>query len=479
MATTRAVSLPRHSKRSPTDGALSYAEEQLWLAERASPGAVPFFECAPSVSIVVQLAGPLNRAALENSLTEIVRRHHVLRSRFLVSHGRPARRFRRPSRIALTTLDLRRDPGEDRLAAARRVIAKSVNRRFDLDSGRLLRALLAALADDLHVLAITVHHIVFDRWSKRVLARELQQLYAAYAAGRAPDLEPLPAQYGDYVQWQRDRLESPFGRQLIEYWTAALSGLGELTLPLRGDCAPAASMRAGTWWFMVPPEDTSRLVAMSRRCRVTITSVLLAVLVLLLNRLSGREDIAVGVPLSDRRRPDFEQLIGLFMNVVVVRTTVTPLITFLELLERVRRAIVDACRYQDMPCGCLSTLVETPRPLYRIVFDFVPAIPASELELPALRVEPLEIDADRAALADLSLHVHHKAGTLACRLGYKADLVPAHWAGEFAAQFQSAVTAVLNAPHQRIGTLDLAAHVRPEGTSNERAPQWRGEPVLS
>ena len=178
---------------------------------------------------------------------------------------------------------------------------------------------------------------------------------------------------------------------------------------------------------------------------------MLAVLTQLLHRLSGQDDIAIGVPLSDRRHPDFEHLIGLFMNVVVVRTTITPGMTFLELLDRVRRAIVDACRNQDMPYGYLSKVMQAQRPLYRVVFNFMPAIPASELTLRGLHVEPLEIDADREALADVSLHIRHQSGALACRLGYKADVFSQSWIRDFAAQFQTLVTVALNAPQECVG----------------------------
>jgi hypothetical protein len=429
---------------SPAETDLSFAEEQLWLAEQAGPAALPFVDCAPGLSIVVRLENALNRRALEDSLTDIVRRHDVLRSRFMVREGRPVRLSGQPSRLRLTTIDLRRACHDERFDVARQVLARQVTRRFDLARGRLLRAVLVVLADDEHILAITVHHIAFDRWSKRVLSVELGQLYEAYATGRTPGLEPLPALYRDYVQWQRDRLDGRLGRELIDYWTARLSGLGDLVLPCDGDHGPIASTRSGTWWFAIPAEDTSRLVVMSRRWRVTITTVLLAVFMLLLHRLSGQDDIAVGVPLSDRRHPDFEHLIGLFMNVVVVRTTISPGMTFLNLLDRVRHAIVDACRYQDMPYGYLSKVMQAQRPLYRVVFNFMPTIPASALELHGLHVEPVEIDADREALADVSLHVHHKSGALACRLAYKADVFSSGWIRDFAEQFQTLVTAILN-----------------------------------
>lgn len=434
---------------SRAEAELSFAEEQLWLADQASPAALPFADCVAGLSIAVRLVNPLNRLALEDSLTEIVRRHDVLRSRFQARDGRPVRLYGHPSRVALTTIDLRGTAGGDRSSAVQEHLARHVEQRFDLARGGLLRAMLIVLADDEHILAITVHHIVFDRWSKRVLCEELSQLYETFATARTPGLQPLPVRYDDYVRWQRERLDGPPGRELSEYWMARLSGLREQALNRDGDRAAMASTRSGSWWFTIPAEQARRLTVLSRRWRVTPTTVMLAAFTMLLHRLSGQDDIAVGVPLSDRRHPDFERLIGLFMNVVIVRIKMTPGMAFPDLLERVRRAIVDACRYQDMPYGYLAKVMQTRRPLHRVVFNFMPAIPASELELRDLQVERVEIEGerDRESLADLGLHMHHdKSGALACRVGYKADMFSSERIRELAAQFQTQVTAILDAP---------------------------------
>lgn len=432
------------------ESALSFAEEQLWLADQPGSTAFPFIDCTRSLSVVVRLEHSLNRQALQCSLDDIVRRHDVLRSTFVARQGRPQRLMRRSSSAALQTIDLR-CAGDDRQALVTRVLEEHVSRPFDLTRGPLLRAVLLSLADDDHVLAITVHHIVFDRWSKRVLARELKQFYEAYASGRTPVVEPLRSNYGDYVQWQRQQLDGPFSRELVAYWTAQLAGLSDVRLSGDLDCECVTSTRGGKWSFAIPEQDASRLDAMSRRCRVTLTTVLLAMFTLFLGRLSELDDVAVGVPLPDRRRPDFEPLIGLFANVVVVRTAIARGTTFLELLQRVRRALFDACRYQDLPYGQLLRMVGAQTPLHRIVFNFLSDIPASDVGLAGLRVTPLQVGTEHPAVADLSLHVRRQPAGLACRLVYKADRFSASWAQAFAAQFQTLITAVLDEPQKEVG----------------------------
>jgi hypothetical protein len=437
-----------------SESELSFGEEQLWLAEQPGSTAFPFIDCTRTLSMVIRLESTLNHQALKASLDAIVRRHEVLRSRFVVEQGRPVRLLRRSSVAKLTVIDLCPEVADDRPARVTRVLDRHVARRFDLTRGPLLRAVLMKVTDAEHILAITVHHIVFDRWSKRVLSRELTQLYDAHAAGRTPDIAPLRARYRDYVQWQRDQLDSEFSRQLVAYWTATLKGLGDLALSDSSHHERRASTRGGKWLFTIPEEETSRLRQMSRRSKVTLATVLLTLFMLLLSRLSGQDDIAVGMPLSDRRHPDFEHLIGLFANLVIVRVTIPAGIAFRDLLERVRRVLFDACRYQDLPYGHLLQVVGAQRPLHRVVFNFLPEIGASAVSLDGLRVTPLPATAEHPAVADLSLHVVQRPGALSCGLLYKAELFSSTWAQAFAARFQALVTAALDEPQKSVSAYD-------------------------
>ena len=433
---------------------LSFAEELLWQADQAGPAALPLVDCAPSFPIVVRLEHTLDLEALSASLNEIVRRHDALRSRFPARNGRPERLLEDSLTACPVSINCRGMRGEHQSEALRHLIAHHVNRRFDLTSGPLFRAILVALADDEHILAFTVHHIIFDRWSKRVLATELKEFYEAYITGRTPNIRQPVASYQDYVQWQKQRLNSRLGRDLVQHWTGRLRGLSALVLPCDGS-RKCASTRSGTLCFTILSEDADRLMAMSRRYRVTLATLMLAILKLFLNKIGNNQDIAVGVPLSDRRRPEFEHVIGLFMNVVVVRTRVTDKITFLELLDRVRRNLVDACLNQDVPYGYLAQAIGGQTPLYRVVFNFLTNIPGSQLELVGLQVTPLEVSANLQSLADLSLNIRFNAGALACRLVYKADLFSSTRVQAFVAQFQTLVSAILTAPQKSVCEYDL------------------------
>ena len=330
-----------------------------------------------------------------------------------------------------------------------------MNGSFDLARGPLLLGVLAALGRGEHLLYIAVHHIVFDRWSNRLLSHDLTRFYEAHVTGRATELPPLPAQYQSYVQWQRQSLESERGRKMIEYWLKRLDGLPDINLLSDRACFRALSTRPGSLRFTIPAEDLNRLIALSRHTRATLATIVLAVFKLFLYRISGTDDIAVGVPLSDRRRPEFESLIGLFMNVVVVRTSISQSVTFMELLDRVRRGLVDACLHQDLPYGYLLKLVGE-RPLYRVVFNFMPSLPALEVELTGANTTLLPTATNPESVADLSLNVRADNGALLCRLLYKADLFSEARVESFAKQLQTLIRAVLHAPHNRIDQYNLA-----------------------
>jgi hypothetical protein len=433
---------------------LSFSEELLWQADVGDPQTLPFFDCARSLWLVLRLHGPLNQRALRDSLHAVVQRHEVLRSRFVARNGRPVRLISESPSFSFTTMDRRRFPPANPYEVVEKEIMPLLE-HFDLACGPLLRAALVALSIDEHILAIAVHHIVFDRWSRRLLELELRRFYCAFVTGSEPGNRPLPVQYQGYVLWQREQLNSERGHKLSTYWTNKLSGLPVLILPCDGARGTEISTRSGTSWFTIPQEEVSRLVVLSRRSRTTLAATMLAVFILFLSRLRGTDDVAVGVPLSDRRRPEFEEVIGLFMNVVVVRTSIPTGLTFLDLLDDVRCSLVEACMHQDMPYGYLRRAIST-RPPYRVVFNFMPTLAGADLEWDGIRVEPLPIPMERQSFADLSLHLRHDGGALLCRLVYKADLFSEDCGRSFAAQIQTFATAVLQAPQNPVDTFNLA-----------------------
>jgi len=428
---------------------LSFSEELMWQSDVGDPQTLPFFDCARSLWLVLRLHGALNKEAFRASLNAVVQRHEVLRSRFVTRNGQPVRLISQSPSFSFTIVDGRNFFSANPSELVEKEI-KPLLEQCDLACGPLLRAALVELSGE-HILAIAVHHIVFDRWSRRLLELELRQFYCAFATGSDSGVRPLPVQYQSYVLWQREQLNSERGRKLSTYWTNKLSGLPVLTLPCDSSCGTGSSTKSGTAWFTIPQEEVDRLGVLSRRARTTLAATMLAVFTLFLSRLCGTDDVAVGVPLSDRRRPEFEEVIGLFMNVVVVRASISNGLTFLELLDRVRRNLVDACIHQDMPYGYLQRIIAT-RPAYKVVFNFVPTLAGADSEWAGIRTETLPTPMELQSFADLSLHVRHEGGALLCRLVYKADLFSEDWGQSSAAQIQALTTAIVQAPQNSMET---------------------------
>ncbi|HEY6348739.1 MAG TPA: condensation domain-containing protein [Candidatus Angelobacter sp.] len=439
---------------------LSFAEELIWQAEFNGPMALPFFDCARSLYLALQLQGPLNQEALKHSLYTVVQRHHVLRSRFITQNGQPIRLMSPTPSFSFTAIDRQTLPPKNPDEIVADDIKPLLECPFVLARGPLLRAVLVSSSCHEHILAVAVHHIVFDRWSLRLLELELRQFYSACVIGTKTDAKPVPLQYQDYVRWQREQLNSERARILKKYWTDKLSGLPDLILPCDGAMGPVISARSGSSWFTISPEEVSGLIALSRRGRTTLAATMLAIFKLFLYRLSGMNDIAVGVPLSDRRRPEFEEVIGLFMNVVVVRTSIPNTMTFLDLLDRVRHGLVDACLHQDLPHGYLQRIIPN-RPLYKVVFNFMPPLPSADSELAGLHAKHLPIAVELHSVADISLLLCHEAGALLCRLVYKSDLFSETSGRNFASQIQTLIKTILHSPQNCIDTYCLEqAHLR-------------------
>lgn len=399
------------------EGGLSFAERLVWHGREGA--SLPFFDCARNLSSVVRLRGELDRAALAASIDTVARRHHVLRSRFVTQSAGLRRLLDAAALVPLPVTDLS-DVGGDADAVSSAIKAE-VSAPFDLGSAPLLRARLFAVAPTDHVVALTADHIVHDGWSQRVVATDLAGAYAAHVRGAAPALPPLKVDYGDYVQWERDRVQADEGHRQVAYWVGRLHNAPDLLLGWRRARPCRPSTRAVSSRFVIAREDVDCLAAASRAAQATLASTLLALFHGFLSGLADQDDVCVGVPVSNRRRRDFESLVGLFTNVVVVRARIDPERPLGERIEAIRQAFGDACRHQDVPYGHLVGLLGRETPLYRAVFNFVPHVP-SPWRLPGLAEERLSVADTPEARADISLSVHRREGTLACRLTCNADL---------------------------------------------------------
>ena len=429
-------------------GLLSFSEERLWALEQAPTGSSAFVECPIHLASVVRLLGRIDLQALVESINEFVRRHEVLRSRFINVDGKPVRVIAPFEKFSIPVVALSLPIDADRHQAIREALVDKIRAPFDLAGGPLVRVHLLSLGEEEHVLAVIVHHIVFDGWSVQIMWRELVALYGACVNGQASPLPELKTNYSGYVTWLRSRLEGDRFDKLMTYWTNQLQGVPELVIPGDRQRTNHTSNRSATERFAISDEHAAGLAKLCRERGVTSGVAMAAVFNLLLHKLTGATDVAVGMPIADRNRPEFEPLAGLFLNLLVLRTDISNDPTFLEVMERVRRTFIKAYDHRDLPYGFLLGSQVSMAPL-RVVFNFVVARSAAP-SFPGLTAERVEVQGEPPSFADLSLHVFDRGGTLSGFVLYKVDLFSASRIREIVSLFIRLLSDVIDDPERRI-----------------------------
>ena len=437
------------------DGGLppSFAQESFWLADQLALGSTPYNEPA-----VFRLLGSLDVGALARSLEEVVRRHEVLRTVFTNVDGQLRQVIAAPSTFPLPLIDLRAVPETERETQARRIAAREGRRPFDLSRDPGLRAALLRLGDADHVLTLTTHEAVADRWSLGILLGELALLYGASCARRPAPLPPPRLQYADYAVWQRAQLSGPIRDAHLAYWRHRLGGAPALEMPTDRPRPTVASFRGASRSCRLRGGASARLKALSRQEGVTLFMTLLAAFQVLLHRYSGQDDILVGSPVAGRTRVELEGLVGCFVNTVVLRTDMSGTPTFRQLLGRVRTVALGAYAHQDAPFESVVEALQPSRtlshpPLFRVMFALENA-PTWTPTLAGLSVHPWELPKDTATV-DLSLSMRNTPHGLIGTLRYSSDLFDADTVAGMLGQFETLLDGVATDPDRPVSRLAL------------------------
>jgi aspartate racemase len=444
--------VPRRRTSGPCP--LSFAQQRLWFLHQLEPGSPVY-----NIPTALHLSGPLDVRALEQSLNETVRRHESLRTTFSSVNGSPVQVIAPKLVLELPIVDLSGLSKAEQDAKAERLANEEIQRPFDLEQGPMLRATLLRLEQEEHEFILTMHHIVSDGWSKGVLLRELSALYGAFCNGASSPLPDLPVQYADFAVWQREWMQGEVLEAQLGYWKVQLEGMPPaLELPTDRPRPAVQTLRGARRSLTLSQSLTEGLKALSQHEGTTLFMTLLAAFKVLLYRYTGRENIAVGAPIANRTRAEVENLIGFFVNTLVMRTSLVGDPSFRELLGRVREVALEAYANQDLPFEMLVEEVQPERdlsrtPLFQVVFA-LQNVPAQNLELPALSVEPLETKS-KTAKFDLSLLMIEEKGELRGTLEYSTDLFDAATIERMIGHFQTLLEGVLADPDQLISTLPM------------------------
>ncbi|MFJ6140849.1 amino acid adenylation domain-containing protein [Kitasatospora sp. NPDC092286] len=453
---------------------LSSGQERLWFMEQFAPGSTAY-----ALAPARRLRGPLDRAALDAALTGLVARHEGLRMAFPTTEDGTAEvRIADPAPFPARFLDASADPAPERRAADE--IGALVTEPFDLAAGPLLRVLLVRIAEEDHVLALVMHHIICDGWSIDILNREIDALYAQHAHGTLAELPALDVQFGDYARWQRDRLENGPLAASRDYWRAELDGVPALELPTDRPRPPLLTFDGAALEFHWGEELANGVRELSRAYGASPYMVLMAALQVLLGRHSGQRDFAIGSAVAGRLHRELEGVVGAFVNMLPIRARLDEELGFGRLVGRVRETTLNAYAHQEVPFEQMVADLEVERDVSRsAVFQVTFAFQnygdrAAAGAAPALDSEGFGYEATTTH-GDLALYMREKKdGGLYGLLTYRTDLFDDVTVQRLAERFELLVTAAVADPDLPVSRLPLLT----AGERRDVLERWAVGPEL-
>jgi amino acid adenylation domain-containing protein len=440
---------------------LSFAQQRLWFLDQLDPG-----NSAYNLATALRLQGDLDLTALKQSFNEIVRRHEILRTAIKSIEGRPIQVITPELTVSLLITDLSQLPASEREAQAQRLAIAEAQRPFDLVESPLIRTSLLRLADQEHILLLTLHHIVADGWAMGLLFDELSTLYGVFHAGNPSPLPELQIQYADFAYWQQQWLAGDAAAEQLAYWKQQLKDSPPLLeLPTDRPRPKAQTFRGAVQSITLPEELGKSLEKLSRLDGVTLFITLLAAFKILLHRYTQQETITVGTDIANRTQREIETLIGCFVNTIVLSTDCFGNPTFREFVKRVKETAFGAYAHQDLPFETLVDELQPERtlshnPLFQVMFTLQNA-PAGAVELAGLTLTPLEFEG-RLAKFDLTLMMMPTKQGLVGALEYNTDLFDDASITRLLAHFETLLAAIVADPEQRLSELPvlLAAESR-------------------
>lgn len=464
-----AADIPNADRDAPIS--LSFAQQRLWFLDNMQPGNPVY-----NLPLALDIEGPLDPGALASAIEVILKRHEILRTRFLIDGDEPRQVIDPSAPLSLDVEDISALPDPE--AALARAAHEAASAGFDLSEAHAIRVNLVKVDNNKHVLLFTAHHIVADGWSLDVLLRELGVGYRAALLGLEPELPDLPTQYADFSAWQRQYLSGAVLDKQRQFWIAKLGGeLPVLQLPGQGPRQRVQTFNGAVEEFKIPLAITEKLRALAANHHASLFIILLAAFKALLFRYTGQGDIVVGTPVAGRQRRELENLIGLFVNTLVLRSSVASHQTFAQLLALVRNTVLDAYEHQDLPFEKLVEELQPERdlsvsPLFQIKFRLENA-PSESIELPGLQIRRRPHALITAKL-DLSVDMYETTDGLVGAFEYNADLFSAATMAKMAAHFVTFVDSIAADPEMPIAELKLLDDIEHEqivnAWNNKRAP---------
>ncbi|HEX7334471.1 MAG TPA: amino acid adenylation domain-containing protein [Pyrinomonadaceae bacterium] len=433
---------------------LSFAQQGMWVLNEMLPGWT-----VHNVQSITRLSGKLNPAIVQQSFGEIVRRHEVLRTRFVARRGQAIQQVDPPSLPSLPLVDLSALDENERDQIRTRLMRREHHRAFNLSQGPLFRLALLRLSNLDHMLLLTMHHIVTDGWSLGILGREIAGNYRAFSQGMPAPFPELQVQYADYAIWQRHWMSGAVLESQSNYWQEQLRNLPKrLRLGRKRVHSKPSDFRCASRTINLSADLCNALRGLSRDHGVTLFMTLLAAYQTLLYRYTAQEQIPVGAPFANRNNAESENLIGFFVNMLVLSTNLEGNPSFLELLERVKKITLEAYAHQEMPFELLIKTLQPDRnlghaPLVQATLT-LHNVPSEPLKLPDLVVTSIPIEGGKVEY-DLSLILTDHPAGLNGLLIYNAEIFEASSIDRMLLHFNAILEQVVDQPEVKLLDIHL------------------------
>jgi amino acid adenylation domain-containing protein len=433
---------------------LAFTQERLWFADQIAKGTTAY-----NVPLGIRMKGDLDKAAMESALLAIIDRHESLRTTFESEGGVPVQVIAPEARLSLTEEYLGDAPPEQSRQMVERAIRHEVVTSFDLEAGPLVRVRLLTLSGTEHVLLLTMHHIISDGWSNEIISREFAELYTAFAGNRSSRLAPLALQYADFALWERQRHADGHLDEQLAYWRDRLAGApDQLPLPTDEGLGSAPPNAGRTERFGIAPGALQRLRELCSEEGITPFVALQSIFKILLAQYSGARDIVIGTTHANRARPEFEPVVGFFVNQVPLRSTIDDAQTFRDLLRREKESVAADLAHHELPFNLLVSAVARERrldksPVFRVLF-VLQNVPHQEFALPGLALERIDFEVTEAKF-DISLFVTEREDGLEGAFIYKAALFRESTMRKLASRFVTLAERAISSPDTTVGSMNM------------------------
>jgi amino acid adenylation domain-containing protein len=435
---------------------LSFSQQRLWFLNELEGGESATYNWpAPAIA----LTGKLDPQVLVKTISEIVRRHEVLRTTFTNINGDIVQKIHPPQVLNIPIIDLQAETESKQAIAVKELAAAERAKPFDLQQGPIFRCQLVRLSETSHVLVLAVHHIAADGWFMGIFLKEFASIYTAFSQGKPSPLPELPIQYADFAAWQRNWLQCEVLERHLKYWRQQLAHIPPLLeLPTDRPRPPIQTFQGSKVSFQLSLSLTQQVKRLGQQNGATLFMTLYAAFALLLSRYCGQTDIVIGSPIANRDRAEVENLLGFFVNNLVLRIQIQQNPSFQELLAQVKKIALDAYDHQSLPFEKLVEELQPERnlsyhPLFQVMF-ILQNSPTQSLQIPDLSLSGIEVESNTTQL-DLTLEMLDLHEGLAGNFEYNTDLFERSTIDRMVGHFQNLLEAIAINPFLKVSQIPI------------------------